>query len=122
MVWVGRDLTDHLLPPPTLGKDPFPQPRVLRAPSSLALNPAREGAATAPLGSLDQGLATLRGKSLFSLKPLPLVLSLHALVRSPSPALWQTLQVPADCCEGWRGPPPRVLPRWPPTLSSCFSK
>jgi len=34
-----------------MGRDPFPQPRVLRAPSNLALSPAREGAATASLGS-----------------------------------------------------------------------
>jgi len=70
---------------PAMGRDPFPQPRVLRAPSSLALNPAREGAAIASLGSLGQGLTTLTGKSffliadlnlpVFSLKPSPLVLS-----------------------------------------------
>jgi len=39
----------------------FHQPRVLRAPSSLALNTAREGAATASLGNLGQGLTTLMG-------------------------------------------------------------
>jgi len=33
---------------------------VLPAPSSLALSSAREGAATASLGSLGQGLTTLR--------------------------------------------------------------
>jgi len=38
---------------------------VLRAPSSLALNPAREGAATASLGKLGQGLTTLMGKNFF---------------------------------------------------------
>jgi len=32
--------------PPAMGRDPFHQPRVLAAPSNLALNPAREGAAT----------------------------------------------------------------------------
>jgi len=42
-----------------MGRDPFHQPRLLPAPSNLALNPAREGAATASLGSLGQGLTTL---------------------------------------------------------------
>ena len=37
----------------------FHQTRLLRAPSKLALNPAREGAATASLGNLDQCLTTL---------------------------------------------------------------
>jgi len=59
MVWVGRDLTDHPFPPPATGRDPFHQPRVLRAPSSLALDTATEGAATASLGSLGHGLTTL---------------------------------------------------------------
>jgi len=59
MVWVGRDLIDHPVQPPAIGRDPFHQPRVLRAPSNLALNTAREGAATASLGSLGQGLTTL---------------------------------------------------------------
>jgi len=36
--------------PPAMSRDIFPQPRVLRAPSNLALNTAREGAATASLG------------------------------------------------------------------------
>jgi len=69
---------------------------VLRAPSNLALSTAREGAATASLGSLGQGLTTLTVKNLFlisnlnlpsfSLEPFPLVLSLHPLVESPSPS------------------------------------
>jgi len=85
--------------PSTVGGDPFHQPRLLRAPSSLALNPAREGAATASLGSLGQGLTALRVRnfflrsninlSSFSVKPFPSVLSLQALVRSPSAALSQ---------------------------------
>jgi len=68
-----------------MGRDPFHQPRVLPAPSNLALSTAREGAATASLGSLGQGLTTLRVKNSFlishlnlpsfSLKPLPVVLS-----------------------------------------------
>jgi len=97
MVWVGRDLEDHLVPTPlAMSRDIFHQPRLLRAPSNLALNPAREGAATASLGSLCQCLTTLMGKNFFlishlnlpsfSLEPFPLVLSLHTLVKSPSPS------------------------------------
>jgi len=79
-----------------MSRDPFHQTRLLRAPSNLALNPAREGAATASLGSLGQGLTALMVKNFFlisnlnllsfSLEPFPLVLSLHALVKSPSPS------------------------------------
>jgi len=78
-----------------MGRDTFRQARVLQAPSNLALNTAREGAATASLGSLCQGLTPLRVKNFFlvsnrnmpsfSLKPLHLVLLLHVLVKSPSP-------------------------------------
>jgi len=46
--------------PPALGRAPFHQSRVLQAPSNLALNPARDGAATAPLGSLGQDLTTFQ--------------------------------------------------------------
>jgi len=82
--------------PPAMGRDTFHWTRLLRAPSNLALNTAREGASTASLGNLFQCLTTLRIKNLFlrtnrtlpffSLKRLPLVLSLHVLVNSPSPA------------------------------------
>jgi len=80
-----------------MGRDIFHQTRFLKAPSNLALNTARERAATASLGTLGQRLTTLTVKDFFpmsnlnlpsfSLKPLPLLLSLHALVISPSPAL-----------------------------------
>jgi len=79
-----------------MGRDTFHQTRLLKAPPSLALNTAREGAATASLGSLGQGLETLTVKNFllisclnlpsFSLKPLPFLLSLQALIKSPSPA------------------------------------
>jgi len=86
LVWVGRDLEGHLVPnPPAMGRDIFHQPRVLRAPSNLALSTAREGAATASLGNLGQGLTTLMGKNFFlipdlnlpsfSLQPFSLVLT-----------------------------------------------
>ena len=88
-----------------MSRAPFHQPRVLPALSNLALSTAREGAATAPLGSPGQGLTTLRVKSYllisnlnvsksFSLKPLPLVLSLQALVQSPPPGTIPSLA----CC------------------------
>ena len=51
--------------PPAMSRDIFHQNRVLTAPSNLALNPAREGAATASLGNLGQGLTTLMGKNFF---------------------------------------------------------
>jgi len=46
-------------------RDTFHQSRLLRAPSNVTLNIAREGAATASLDSLCQGLATLRVKDFF---------------------------------------------------------
>ena len=65
------------------------------------------GAATASLGNLGQGLTTLRVKNFFlisnlnlsccSLKPLLLVLSLHALVKSPSPPLSQAPSGTGSC-------------------------
>jgi len=79
-----------------MGRDPFHQTRLLKALSNLALNTSREGAATASLGNLCQALTTFMVKNFFlvsnlnppsfSLKPFLLVLSLHALVKSPSPA------------------------------------
>jgi len=65
-----------------MSRDIFPYTRLLRAPSNLALNTAREGAATASLGNLGQGLTILMGKNFslisnlnlppFSLEPFPL--------------------------------------------------
>ena len=78
--------------PPALGRDTFHQTRLLRVLCNLALNTAREGAATASLGNRRQGLTTLRTKNFFllsnlnllslSVKLLSLILSLHALVKS----------------------------------------
>jgi len=83
-------------PCPGQGHLPPDQARFLRAPSNLALNTVREGEGTASLGNLGQGLTTLIGKNFFltsnlnvpsfSLEPFPLVLSLHTLVKSPSPS------------------------------------
>jgi len=70
--WFGLEGTLKIIwsNPPAMGRDPFHQPEVLPAPSSLALNPAREGPATASLGSLGQGLSTLTGKNFFLLSNL----------------------------------------------------
>jgi len=80
---------------------------VLKAQSNLALNTSREGASTAFLGNLFQCLTTLRVKNLFpisnlnlpsfSLKPLPLVLSLHVLVKVPLQLSCRALQVLEGC-------------------------
>jgi len=74
-----------------MGSDTSHQSRLLKAPSNLALNTAREGAATTSLGNLFQRPTTLSVKNFFltsslnlpssSLKPLPLVLSLHSLIQ-----------------------------------------
>jgi len=79
-----------------MGRDTFHYTRLLKAPSNLAFNTAREGAATTSLGNLFKCLPILIVKNFFlisnlnlpffSLKPLSLVLSLHAPVKSPSPA------------------------------------
>jgi len=62
MVSVGRVLKDHLVPtPPAMSRDIFHQTRLLR--SNLALNTAREGAATASLGNLFQCFTTLMVKN-----------------------------------------------------------
>ncbi|KAK4828307.1 LOW QUALITY PROTEIN: hypothetical protein QYF61_025319 [Mycteria americana] len=69
---------------------------LLKAPSNLASNISRDGVPTTSLGNLFQCLTILILENFFlisnlnlpsfSLKPLTLVLSLHALVKSPSPA------------------------------------
>ena len=67
MAWVGRDLRDHPAPP-TMGRDTFHYTRLLKAPSSLALNTSRDGASTASLDSL----TTLRVKYFFLIPYLDL--------------------------------------------------
>ena len=83
MLWVGRDLSDRLVPTPAVGRDTSQQTRLLTAPSSLALSASREGASPASLGNLCQCLTTLTVKNFFlisclnltssSLKPFPLL-------------------------------------------------
>jgi len=124
-----------------MGRDPFHQTRLLEAPFNLTLNTSREGAATASLGN--QGLTTLIVKNFFlrsdpnlpsfSLKPLPLILSLYFLIKSPSPSFSpepallcaKQPRLPQPVLTGevlqpshnLRGPPPGPAPRGP-----CLSR
>jgi len=73
MVWVGKDLKDHLVPtPPAMGMDTFHYTRLLKAPSSLALNLSMEAACTTSLGNLFQCLTPLIIKNLFLIADLNL--------------------------------------------------
>jgi len=111
-----------------MGRDTFHQTRLLKAPSNLALNPAKEGAATASLGNLGQGLTTLRVKNFFlishlnlpsfSLKPLSPVLSLHGLVKVPLQLSCRPLQVLEGCSKV--SPQPSLLQAEQPQLSQPF--
>jgi len=94
MVCVGRDFL-----PPCHGQGCLPLNQVAKAPSSLAWNTSRQVASTTSLSNLFQCLTSHTVKKIcpisslslhfFRLKSLPIVLSLHALVRSPSPACLQ---------------------------------
>jgi len=98
-----------------VSRDPFHLPRLLRAPSNLALNPAREEAATASLGNLCQCLTTLRVKNFFlisslnllsfNLKPLPLLLSHFAAVAW----VFETASGPRQSLS-WKTP--KEMPGW----------
>jgi len=77
-----------------MGRDTFHYTRSFKTPSNLVLNTSKEGAFTTSLGNLLMCLTILIVKHLFlisnlnlpsfSLKLLSFVLSLHALVESPS--------------------------------------
>ena len=92
MVWVGRDFRSSGCNVPAVSMDTYHKSRLLKAPSSLALNTSRTPATS--LGNLFQCLTTLIVKNFFllsnlnfpsfSLKPLLLVLSLHTLVKTLS--------------------------------------
>ena len=89
----------HLVQPPAMSRYIFSQTRLLRAPANLTLNVSRDGASPTSLGNLFQGFTTLIINNLFlmsslhlpssSLKPLPLVLSLQALLKSLAPSFLQ---------------------------------
>ncbi|KAJ7401499.1 hypothetical protein BTVI_95604 [Pitangus sulphuratus] len=89
---LGGNLKVHLVPPPIVDTDTFHYPRLFQALSNLALDTSRDGAATAALGNLCQGLTTLTGNNSFpefhltlpsgSGKPSRLVLALQALSKT----------------------------------------
>jgi len=65
MLWVGRDLTDHLVPNTLChGQQHLRLDQVAQRPFNQALDTAREGAATTSLGHLFQFLITLRAEFL----------------------------------------------------------
>jgi len=96
MVWVRRDLKDHLVPTPCHGQGHFPLDQVAQS----LIQPSLEHFQGVDIHSFSGKLvavpATLIVKNLFLIfnlnlctfrfKPLSLVLSLHDLVKSPSPA------------------------------------
>ena len=59
--WFGLEGTLKItqLQPPAVGRDISQKPRLPKAPASLALSTARDGASTASLSSLFQCLTTL---------------------------------------------------------------
>jgi len=59
MAWDGRNLKDHLVLSPDVGRAATQQMRLPRAPSNLAFNISRDGAFTVSLGSLCHCLTTL---------------------------------------------------------------
>ncbi|XP_063031627.1 protoheme IX farnesyltransferase, mitochondrial isoform X1 [Melospiza melodia melodia] len=65
MVWVGMHHKAHPVLPPAMVGDTSAYPRLLPAPSNLALDTFRDGVATASLGTLCQGLLTLTEKDFF---------------------------------------------------------
>ena len=71
-------------PRPAMSRDIFNSIRLLRAPFNLTLNVSRDGASPIYLGNLCQCFTTLISTLnllYFSLKPLPLVLSLQGLLK-----------------------------------------
>lgn len=89
-----RPLRSRSSNPPVMDRVTFHWIRLLKDPSSLALEYSRDWACTT-LGNLFLCLTTPTVEYFFltsnllslSLKPIPLVLLLHDIVRSPSPPL-----------------------------------
>ena len=108
ILWVEGNFRGQLAQPPAVSGDIFNQTRLLRAPSSLALNVSRDGASTTSLGNLSQCFTTLTVKNFsltsslnlpsLSLKPLLLVLPQQALLKKIFPIfLICPFQVLEDC-------------------------
>ncbi|KAJ7421671.1 hypothetical protein WISP_41664 [Willisornis vidua] len=68
-----------------MGKDIFHHPRLLQALSNLALDTSRDGAVTASLGNLCQGLPTLTGKNFFLISNPTLLCQFEAIPPCPVP-------------------------------------
>ena len=95
MVRAGRDLKDYLVPAPWHEQGHLPLDRVAQSSIQSGLEHFQGRASAASLGNLCQCFTTLMVKNFllisnlnlpsFSLQPFPLVLSLHTLVKSPSP-------------------------------------
>ena len=94
MVWVGRDVTDHLVQPPCHGQRHLSLDQGAQSPVQADLEHCQGGGSHSFFGQPVPVPHTLIGEDFFlisdlnlpclSLKPSPLVLSLHALVKSPS--------------------------------------
>lgn len=98
MVWIGKDIKDHLVSTPCHGQGDLSLGQVAQSsihPSiRLALNASEEGAATTTLGKpipvphhpqSKEFPPNILLKPTLSLNRFLFVLSLHALVKSPSP-------------------------------------
>ena len=83
MVWVGRDLKDHPVPPPALGRDPLPPAQGAPSPVQPGLEPCQGGGSHSFSGQSGQGLTTLMGKDFF----LTSNLNLPSFSLKPSPSV-----------------------------------
>lgn len=63
IVWIGRKLKITEFQLPAMIRDDFHNLRLLQAPFNLALNASRNGAPTASLGNLCQGLTPSQERS-----------------------------------------------------------
>ncbi|XP_016152088.1 PREDICTED: serine/threonine-protein kinase PRP4 homolog [Ficedula albicollis] len=107
MAWVGRDLKNHPVPTPCAGI-PFHWTRQLRAPAKPHVNAVKDGASTAPVGTVFWRLRALTAKSSL---PVP-----HATPLTPGPIpipIPIPIPAPAAAASPPRGaePPSRSRPR-----------
>jgi len=100
MVGVGRDLTDHPVPPPGHGQGPLPPAQGAPSPVQPGLEPCQGGGNHSFSGQPGPGPLHPHSEEFVSNLNLPsfsLKLSLHALVPSPSPALLWTPSGTGSC-------------------------
>jgi len=94
MVWVGRDLTDHLIPPTGHGQGHLPPAQVAQSSIQPGLEHFQGGGSHSFSGQPGPGphdpqngefLSYISSKSpVFQFKAITFVLSLHVLVKIPS--------------------------------------